>query len=181
MAPGLLKILIVSMQLYLMMYIILYLFICTCILFAFISDFLKLVVYMLGYVPYITTGFTDFRKPVIILWRKVFKIGLRSELHGQKCIPLVDTGCKFSWDTPSLFVIISIPIVQDVSPLTTNYNAFGSNYCLQQEALMVGLWQFKLDYNIEAVIIAVVTSWLTENSHHFTVFINDLSTLAGKM
>ena len=30
------------------------------------SDFLKLVMYMLGYVPYITTGFTDFRKPVII-------------------------------------------------------------------------------------------------------------------
>ena len=41
-----------------------------CILFAFISYFLKLVVYMLGYVPYITTGFTDFRKPAIIQWRK---------------------------------------------------------------------------------------------------------------
>ena len=49
-----------------------------CILFAFISHFLKLVVYMLGYVPYITTGFTGFRKPLIIQWRKVFKIGLRS-------------------------------------------------------------------------------------------------------
>ena len=32
---------------------------------------------MLGYVPYITTEFTDLRKPVIIQWRKVFKIGLR--------------------------------------------------------------------------------------------------------
>ena len=57
MAPGLLKILIASMQLYLIMYSI-----CSyvCILFAFISYFLKLVEYMLGYVPYITTGFTDF-------------------------------------------------------------------------------------------------------------------------
>ena len=65
MAPGLLKILIASMQLYLIMYITLY---CSyvCILFAFISHFLKLGVYMLWYVPYITTGFTDFRKPVII-------------------------------------------------------------------------------------------------------------------
>ena len=67
MAQGLLKILIASMQLYLIMYDILH---CSCsyvcILFAFISHFLKLVVYMLGYVPYITTGFTDFRKPVII-------------------------------------------------------------------------------------------------------------------
>ena len=66
MAPGLLKIQIASMQLYLIMYITLYLFIYVCILFAFISDFLKLVIYMLGYVPYITTGFTDFCKPVII-------------------------------------------------------------------------------------------------------------------
>ena len=33
---------------------------------------------MLGYVPYITTGFTDFCKPVNIQWKKVFKIGLRS-------------------------------------------------------------------------------------------------------
>ena len=65
MAPGLLKILITSMQLYL--FIILYC-ICSyvCILLAFISHFLKLVVYMLGYVPYITTGLTDFHKPVII-------------------------------------------------------------------------------------------------------------------
>ena len=38
-----------------------------CILFAFISHFLKLVVYMLGYVPYITTWFTDFGKPVLLL------------------------------------------------------------------------------------------------------------------
>ena len=56
---GLWKIIIASMKLYLIMYITLYLFICMH-LFAFISDFLKLVVYMLGYVPYITTGFTDF-------------------------------------------------------------------------------------------------------------------------
>ena len=65
---GLWKIIIASMKLYiLIMYITLYLFIIYVgILFAFISDFLKLVVYMLGYVPYITTGFTDFRKPVII-------------------------------------------------------------------------------------------------------------------
>ena len=66
MASGLLKILITSMQLYLIMYITLYLFIYVCILFAFISHFLKLVVYMLGYVPYITTGFTNLPKPVII-------------------------------------------------------------------------------------------------------------------
>ena len=65
MAKGLLEILIASMQLYLIMYIILYLFICM-LLFAFISHFLELVVYMLGYVPYITTGFTDFCEPVII-------------------------------------------------------------------------------------------------------------------
>ena len=71
MGPGVWKILIASMQLYLnlIMYITLYLFIYTavyiCILFAFISHSLKLVVYMLGYVPYITTGLTDFRKPVI--------------------------------------------------------------------------------------------------------------------
>ena len=60
------------MQLYLI--IILH---CICsyvyILLAFISDFLKLVVYMLGYVPYITTGFTDFRKPVIIHEEKYLK------------------------------------------------------------------------------------------------------------
>ena len=65
MAPGLLKILIASMQKYLIMYITLYL-LYVCILFAFIIQFLKLVVHMLGYVPYITTGFTDFCKPVII-------------------------------------------------------------------------------------------------------------------
>ena len=64
MAPGLLKILIASMQLYLIMYITLYSYVCS--LFAFISYFMKLVVYMLGYVLYITTGFTDFRGPVII-------------------------------------------------------------------------------------------------------------------
>ena len=37
-----------------------------CILFAFIIHFLKLVVDMLWYVPYITSGFTDFCKPIII-------------------------------------------------------------------------------------------------------------------
>ena len=65
MAPGLLKMLIASMQQYLIVY---YSVICSyiCILFAFIIHFLKLVVHMLGYVPYITTGFTDFCKPIII-------------------------------------------------------------------------------------------------------------------
>ena len=65
MAPGFFKILITSMQQYL---ICILHGICSyvCILFAFISLFLTLMVHMLGYVPYITTGFTDFRKPVII-------------------------------------------------------------------------------------------------------------------
>ena len=86
MAPGLLKILIASMQLYLIMYSI-----CSyvCILFAFISYFLKLAVYMLGYVPYITTGFTV----------GLYQCNLSTFEHihhGQNCIPLVDTGCKFS-------------------------------------------------------------------------------------
>ena len=65
MAPRLSKTLIASMQQYLIMYIILNV-LYVCILFAFIIHFLKLVVHMLGYVPYITTGFTDFCKPVII-------------------------------------------------------------------------------------------------------------------
>ena len=62
---GFLKILIASMQQYL---ICILRGICSyvCILFAFISLFLKLMVHMLGHVPYITTGFTYFRKPVII-------------------------------------------------------------------------------------------------------------------
>ena len=65
MAPGFLQILIASMQQYL---IRISNCICSnvCILFAFISHFLKLMVHMLGYVPYITTGFTDFRKPALI-------------------------------------------------------------------------------------------------------------------
>ena len=56
MAPGFLKILIASMQrcLFIRMH-----FIC-------MSLFLKPMVHMLGYVPYITTGFRDFRKPVSI-------------------------------------------------------------------------------------------------------------------
>ena len=66
MAPGLLKILIASMQQYLIMYITLHLFICMhfiCIHYSFPK---ACGAYMLGYVPYITTGFTDFCKPVII-------------------------------------------------------------------------------------------------------------------
>ena len=66
MAPGLLKILIASMQKYLIICILHCICSYVCILFAFITDFLKLVVYMLGYVPYITTGFTDLRERVII-------------------------------------------------------------------------------------------------------------------
>ena len=62
MAPGFLKILIASMQQYLIHGICSY----VCILLAFISLFLKLMVHMLGYVPCITTWFTDFRKHVII-------------------------------------------------------------------------------------------------------------------
>ena len=67
MAPGLLKILIASMQQYSIIYIRLHCM-CSyvCILFAFIIHFLKLVLHMLGYVPYITTWFTDCCKPVII-------------------------------------------------------------------------------------------------------------------
>ena len=65
MAPGFLKILIASMQQYLIC-ILHGIYSYVCILFAFISLFLKLMVHMLGYVPYITTGYTDFRKPVII-------------------------------------------------------------------------------------------------------------------
>ena len=62
MAPGLLKI---NATLFNYVYYIVFVH-NVCILFAFISRFLKLVVYMLGYVPYITTGFTDFRKSVFI-------------------------------------------------------------------------------------------------------------------
>ena len=66
MAPGLLKILIASMQQYLFMYITLYLFICMhfiCIYYSFskASD-----AYVGVWDPYITTGFTYFCKPVII-------------------------------------------------------------------------------------------------------------------
>ena len=48
MAPGLLKMLIASMQQYLIMYNYYIVFVHICILFAFIIHFLKLVVHMLG-------------------------------------------------------------------------------------------------------------------------------------
>ena len=42
--------------------------------------------------------------------------------------------------------------------INTSYNQFGSNYCLQQETLMVGLWQFRYS-DIEAVMVAVVNNY----------------------
>ena len=65
MAPAFLKIVIASMQQYLICIIHC---ICSfvCLLLACISHFLKLMVHMLGCVPYITTCFTYFPKSVII-------------------------------------------------------------------------------------------------------------------
>ena len=64
--------------------------------------------------------------------------------------------------------------VDQLVALMTNYNKFGSNYChWWLDCGSLGVITTKIN-DIEAVMVAVVPSWLSENLHHFIGFIHDV-------